>query len=83
MRAIQICYEQQLRRNPGLQGKVTVQFTIEQSGSVSKATATENTTSDPAVAACVTDTVKRFRFNPGPEGGSVTFSYPIVFAPQN
>ncbi len=82
MRAIQICYEQQLRRNPGLQGKVTVQFTIEQSGSVSKATATENTTNDPAVAACVTDTVRRFRFNPGPEGGSVTFSYPIVFAPQ-
>ncbi len=82
MRAIQICYEQQLRRNPGLQGKVTVQFTIEQSGSVSKATATENSTNDPAVAACVTDTVKRFRFNPGPEGGSVTFSYPIVFAPQ-
>jgi TonB family protein len=82
MRAIQICYEQQLRRNPGLRGKVTVQFTIEQSGSVSKANAVENTTNDPAVAACVTDTVKRFRFNPGPDGGSVTFSYPIVFAPQ-
>jgi len=82
MRGIQICYEQQLRRNPGLQGKVTVQFTIEQSGSVSKATASENSTNDPAVAACVIDTVKRFRFNPGPEGGSVTFSYPIVFAPQ-
>lgn len=82
MRAIQICYEQQLRRNPGLQGKVTVQFTIEQSGSVSKANASENSTNDPAVAACVVDTVKRFRFNPGPEGGSVTFSYPIVFAPQ-
>ncbi len=83
MRAIQICYEQQLRRNPSLSGKVTVQFTIEQSGSISKASATDNTTNDAAVAACVVDTVKRFRFNPGPEGGSVSFSYPIVFAPQN
>jgi len=83
MRAIQICYEQQLRRNPSLAGKVTVQFTIEQSGSISKASATENTTNDAAVAACVVDTVKRFRFNPGPEGGSVSFSYPIVFAPQS
>lgn len=82
LRAIQICYEQQLRRNPGLQGKVTVEFTIEQSGSVSKATATANTTNDPQVASCVVDTVKRFRFNPGPEGGSVTYSYPFVFAPQ-
>jgi TonB family protein len=80
--AIKICYEQQLRRNPGLQGKVTVQFTIEQSGTISKASATENTTNDPAVASCVVDAVKRFRFNPGPEGGSVTYSYPFVFAPS-
>jgi TonB family protein len=83
LRAIQVCYEQQLRRNPALQGKVTVEFTIEQSGTVSKATATGNTTNDPAVAACVVDTVRRFRFNPGPDGGSVTFSYPFVFAPQS
>lgn len=82
LRAIQICYEQQLRRNPGLQGKVTVEFTIEQSGTVSKANATGNTTNDPAVAQCVVETVKRFRFNPGPQGGSVTYSYPFVFAPQ-
>ena len=39
-------------------------------------------TNDPAVAQCVVETVKRFRFNPGPEGGSVTYSYPFVFAPQ-
>ncbi len=81
--AIKICYENQLRKNPTLQGKVTVEFTIEQSGTVSKASATGNTTNDAAVAACVVDTVKRFRFNPGPTGGSVTFSYPFVFAPQN
>jgi TonB family protein len=83
LRAIQICYEQQLRRNPSLQGKVVVEFTIEVSGTVSKAAATANTTNDPAVASCVVETVKRFRFNPGPEGGSVTYSYPFVFAPQN
>jgi TonB family protein len=83
LRAIQICYEQELRRNPALQGKVTVEFTIEQSGTVSKATATANTTNDAAVASCVVDTVKRFRFTPGPEGGSVTYSYPFVFAPAN
>lgn len=37
----------------------------------------------PAVAECVVSTISRFRFTPGPEGGSVTFAYPFVFAPQN
>jgi TonB family protein len=81
--AIKACYERELRGNPSLAGKVTVQFTIEVSGTISKASATENSTNNPAVAACVVDAVKRFRFNPGPEGGSVTFAYPFVFAPQS
>jgi len=83
IRAIQRCYETELRRNPTLAGKVTVQFTIVERGTVSGAHATENTTGSPAVASCVVDTISRFRFNPGPEGGSVNFSYPFVFAPQN
>jgi TonB family protein len=83
LKAIQICYEKELSRNPGLAGKVTVEFTIEQTGQISKATATANTTNDPAVANCVVATIKRFRFNPGPTGGSVTYSYPFVFAPSN
>jgi TonB family protein len=80
--AIKACYERELRRNPTLQGKIAVQFTIEQSGTISKATATENSTNDPNVASCVVEAVKRIRFNPGPEGGSVTFAYPFVFQPQ-
>ena len=83
LRAIQACYEQRLRVNPTLAGKVTVQFTIEQSGTVSAARAAENTTGDAGVADCVVNTVRRFRFNPGPENGSVQFAYPFVFAPQN
>lgn len=81
--AIRRCYETELRRNPTLAGKVTVEFTIEERGNVTGSRASENTTGSPAVAACVVDTVSRFRFNPGPEGGSVRFSYPFVFAPQN
>lgn len=83
LRAIQRCYENELRNNPSLAGKVTVQFTIEQRGNVTGARAVQNTTGSPAVGSCVVNTIRRFRFNPGPEGGSVTFSYPFVFAPQN
>jgi TonB family protein len=83
LRAIQNCYENELRKNPTLAGKVAVQFTIEERGNVTGARATENTTGSDAVASCVVSTIARFRFNPGPEGGSVAFSYPFVFAPQN
>ncbi len=83
IRAIQTCYERELRNNPTLAGRVLVRFTIQPTGTVSGATATENSTGSPAVAACVVSTISRFRFNPGPEGGAVTFAYPFVFAPQN
>ena len=83
LRAIQMCYEQQLRRNPSLAGKVTIEFTIQPRGNVTDVRVKENSTGDGAVATCVANTVGTFRFNPGPEGGSVTYSYPFVFAPQN
>ncbi|MET0390327.1 MAG: TonB family protein [Polyangiales bacterium] len=83
LRAIQMCYEQQLRRNPTLAGKVTIEFTIQPRGNVTDVRVKENSTGDTAVGTCVANTVSLFRFNPGPEGGSVTYSYPFVFAPQN
>ncbi len=79
---IKRCYESELRNNPGLKGKVVVQFVIQVSGSVTNVKATQNTTGSASVANCVTGIVRRLRFRPGPEGGSVTFEYPFVFAPQ-
>lgn len=81
--AIRACYERELKRNPTLAGKVTIQFTIEERGNVSGVKVTENSTGDSAVGQCVANAIQRFRFVPGPDGGSVTFSYPFVFAPQN
>jgi TonB family protein len=83
LKSITRCYESELRKNPSLAGKVTVTFTIQERGNVTNAKASENTTGSPAVADCVTRTISRFRFNPGPDGGSVTFKYPFVFQPQN
>lgn len=80
--AIRACYERELKRNPTLAGKVTVQFTIEPQGNVSGVKVADNTTGEAAVGTCVANAVQRFRFNPGPQGGSVSFSYPFVFAPQ-
>ncbi len=81
--AIQACYERELRQNPTLQGRVAVQMTIQESGSVSGVRATENSTGSDAVASCVVRVIQGFRFNPGPEGGSVSYTFPFVFEPQS
>lgn len=80
---IRACYERELRKNPTLAGKVTIEFAIEERGNVSGVKVAENTTGDTAVGECVANEIKRIpTFNPGPEGGKVVFSYPFVFAPQ-
>jgi TonB family protein len=80
--AIKACYERELKSNPTLAGKVAIEFTIEERGTVSGVKVTTNSTGSPAVGSCVANAIERFRFNPGPQGGPVTFSYPFVFAPQ-
>ncbi len=81
--AIRACYDNQLRRDPTLAGRVRVEWTIETTGSVRDVRATENTTNDSAVGICVTGVVSRLRWSPGPQGSSVTYSYPFVFTVQS
>lgn len=77
--AIKGCYERALRRNPNLEGKVTIRFTVSGSGKVTTARATVNELS-PDVGSCIVGAFKRFRFPP-PEGGTATFEYPFLFTP--
>lgn len=78
---IRQCYERRRRNIPDLAGKVTVEFTVELSGGVANARATENTTRDDGVASCIVGTVSRLRFDPAPVREAVTLNYPFVFAP--
>jgi TonB family protein len=77
--AITRCYETQLRANPRLAGRVRVSMTISQTGSVGGVRAVENMTGSHEVASCAVRVVQGFRFNPGPDGGSVTYVFPFVF----
>ncbi|MCP4196045.1 MAG: energy transducer TonB [Proteobacteria bacterium] len=79
--AIKGCYERALRRNPNLEGKITVRFTISGSGKVSTARTTLNELS-PEVGNCIVSAFKRFRF-PQPDGGALTVEYPFLFTPSN
>ncbi len=80
MSALQNCYEKALNKNPTLEGKISVKFTIGTSGRVTSANASSDSLGDASVTTCVLDKFKGFVFDK-PEGGSVEYVFPIVFKP--
>jgi TonB family protein len=76
--AIRNCYEQELVKNPKLQGKVTIRFTIGEDGSVVSAEIENTTLNNPDVESCILRRIQYLKF-PKPEKGQVTVSYPFVF----
>jgi hypothetical protein len=75
-----VCYENGLRNNPSLQGRVAVRFVIGRDGAVSSVGNGDSDIPDAAVVACVIHAYYGLSF-PQPEGGIVTVVYPIVFSP--
>lgn len=75
-----LCYENGLRNNPNLQGRVAVRFVIGRDGSVSNVGNGGSDLPDPAVVQCVIRAYYGLSF-PQPEGGIVTVVYPIMFSP--
>ena len=73
------CYENALRTQPNLQGRVSVRFVIGRDGRVSNVGAGGDIP-DSGVVSCVGRAFHGLSF-PQPEGGIVTVSYPIVFTP--
>lgn len=75
------CYEKALAQDPTLEGKVTLTFTIDESGKVSEAGVGTSTLGDAEVETCMVNRLKKMRF-PEPWAGSLKVSYPIVFSPS-
>jgi len=78
MPALRNCYEKALKKNPTLEGKISVKFTIGTNGRVTSASAASDSIGDASVSSCVIDKFRGFVFDK-PEGGSVSYVYPIVF----
>lgn len=74
-----LCYEDGLRNNPNLQGRVNTRFVINRDGRVSNVAAGGDIP-DSQVIACVSSAFRNLTF-PKPDGGIVTVAYPIVFTP--
>ena len=75
-----MCYERGLARNPNLEGRVSVRFAIDRDGRVAAVSNGGSDLPDSAVVGCVVNAYYGLSF-PQPEGGTVTVSYPIMFAP--
>ena len=76
---LRTCYEAGLQRDPGLEGRISVQFVIDREGAVTMAMAGSDTTlPDREVVRCVTKAYESMSF-PKPEGGIVTVVYPVTF----
>ncbi|MFT3773536.1 MAG: AgmX/PglI C-terminal domain-containing protein [Minicystis sp.] len=76
------CYENGLRNNPSLSGRVAVRFVIGRDGDVSNVANGGSDLPDSGVVSCVTRAFYGLSF-PHPENGIVTVTYPIVFSPAN
>ena len=74
------CYENGLRGNPNLTGRVTARFVIGREGSVTNVQNGGSDLPDSGVVSCVVAAFYGLSF-PTPEAGIVTVSYPIMFSP--
>jgi hypothetical protein len=75
-----LCYENGMRSDPNLQGRVTVKFVIDRSGAVAMTADGGSDIPSSSVVQCVVRGFANLSF-PQPEGGMVTVVYPIMFNP--
>ncbi len=77
-----LCYENGLRNNPNLVGRVAVRFVIGRDGAVSNVGNGGSDLPDVGVIRCVVKQFYLLEF-PQPEAGIVTVVFPIMFAPAS
>lgn len=77
---IQFCYDNQLKKEPGLRGKLVVTLTVLANGEVSQADVAQNKLGSDTVVDCVLAQIRAWHF-PGIPTGVVSFKTPFVFTP--
>jgi hypothetical protein len=75
-----LCYEQGLRTNPSLNGRVVTKFVIARDGSVSTAQDGGSDLPDAAVKQCIVRSFSNLSF-PEPQGGAALVTYPLIMTP--
>lgn len=79
-RDVRACYEAQLMSKSGLEGKITVQWTIGTDGGVEDPKTVNDSLGSDAVTDCLLDVIGSLTFAE-PEAGSCVVQWPFVFSP--
>jgi len=82
LKAMQGCYERELKRNPSLKGKIVVRFSILPSGRSGEIEFEQNTLGDEAVTSCIRSVIRGWIF-PFKPSDAVSVAYPFVFSPAS
>jgi TonB family protein len=77
---IQFCYENELKHQPGLQGKLVVSLTVAPSGQVTDVKVVDDTLRSAALRDCATSQMRAWKFPPVADG-TISFRAPFVFTP--
>jgi hypothetical protein len=75
---ITYCYEKELLANPGLEGTVTVNFTLNGNGRVLESKASGV---DPTVSSCIAQVVSNIQFPKLADAGIYPIKYPFALRP--
>ena len=79
MNEVKYCYDRELVRKAGLEGRLSIQFVISPMGQVLSSVLQSSTMGNLHVEKCVVDAVKRWEF-PKPTGGGIAIvAYPFNF----
>ena len=75
------CYENQLNKEPGLEGLITVSFQIGGNGMLNYSKIKKSSMGSPIVEKCITKKMMKWKF-PKPKGGvNVNINYPFMLRP--
>jgi outer membrane biosynthesis protein TonB len=75
---LKTCYDQQLAKNPDLEGRMKIHFTIEEDGTVSGAGVEDGEMANRKLRECLEKTVSRMTF-PASKAGKTQITYPLMF----
>jgi TonB family protein len=79
MNEVKYCYDKELVRKTGLEGRISIQFVISPQGQIVSSVLQSSTMGNLSVEKCVVDAVKRWEF-PKPTGGGIAIvAYPFNF----
>ncbi len=79
MAEIRYCHESAMLSNPNISGKIVIQFSIDQNGTIEKSKIESSNLGDPSLESCIMKKLVNWRF-PKPKGGiHVAVSYPFIF----